>query len=233
MEVNVHGGKVKDRKGIIVALLIISIIVFLPTLFFTKSLSGKTVGGSSGQGNYTKNLKYELNANKTGYILTEFNGSTEEVVIPPTYKDLPVFKIGEGVFFNNDKITSVVIPDSVTIIGKYAFYGCSRLTAVTLGDGIDRIEFGAFYYCSLLTSITIPKSVTSIGDRGFYHCSSLTSVTIGNGVTSIGNWAFENCSSLETINYKGTKEQWDAISKGTDWNYNTGSYTINYNYVEN
>ena len=210
MEVNVHGGKVKDRKGIIVALLIISIIVFLPTLFFTKSLSAKAVGGSSVQGNYTKNLKYELNANKTGYILTGVNGSTEEVVIPPTYKDLTVFKIGEGAFFSNDEITSVVIPDSVTIIGKYAFYGCSRLTAVTLGNGIDRIEFGAFYNCTSLTSIIIPDSVTSIGSHAFY-----------------------TCSSLKTINYKGSKEQWDAVRKGDYWNYNTGSYTIKYNYVEN
>lgn len=187
MEVNVHGGKVKDRKGIIVALLIISIIVFLPTLFFTKSLSGKTVGGSSGQGEYTKNLKYELNADKTGYILTEFNVGTEEIIIPPTYKDLPVFKIGEGAFFNNDKITSVVIPDSVTIIG----------------------------------------------DRAFFDCGSLTSVTIPDSVTYFGDYAFHNCSSLKTINYKGSKKQWASISKGYEWNYYTGSYTINYNYVEN
>ena len=206
MEVNVHGGKVKDRKGIIVALLIISIIVFLPTLFFTKSLSGNTVGGSSGQGNYTKNLKYELNADKTGYILTEFNGSTEEVVIPPTYKGLPVFKIGEGAFFDNDKITSVVIPDSVTSIGDRAFYGCNKLTDVTLGNGTDRIEFGAFYYCSSLTSITIPKSVTSVGGYAFYGSASLI------------------------INYKGSKDQWGSISKDYYWNVNMGNYTINYNY---
>ena len=210
MEVNVHGGKVKDRKGIIVALLIISIIVFLPTLFFTKSLSGKTVGGSSGQGNYTKNLKYELNANKTGYILTVVNGSTEEVVIPPTYKDLPVFKIGEGAFFNNDKITSVVIPDSVTIIGDRAFYACNKLSDVTLGNGTDRIGRWAFYNCTSLTSIIIPDSVTSIGSHAFY-----------------------TCTSLKTINYKGCQEQRDMINKDIYWNYNTGEYTINYNYVEN
>ncbi len=210
MEVNVHGGKVKDRKGIIVVLLIISIIVFLPTLFFTKSLSGKTVGGSSGQGNYTKDLKYELNAGKTGYILTEFNGGTKEVVIPPSYKDLSVFKIGEGAFFNNDKITSVVIPDSVTSIGKYAFYNCNKLANVTLGNGTDRIGFGAFYNCTSLASIIIPDSVTSIGSHAFY--------------TSF---------SLKTINYKGSKGQWDSINKDIYWNYNTGEYTINYNYVEN
>ena len=215
------------------ALLIISIIVFLPTLFFTKSLSGKTVGGSSGQGEYTENLKYELNVDKPGYILTEFNGGTEEVIIPPTYKGLPVFKIGEGAFFNNDKITSVVIPDSVTIIGDRAFFDCGSLTSVTIPDSVTSIGYDAFISCTSLTSVTIGNGVTSIGWCVFENCSSLTRITIPDSVTSIGESAFRSCSSLTTINYKGSKEQWDAISKGYDWNYGAGSYTINYNYVEN
>ena len=28
------------------------------------------------------------------------------------------------------------------------------------------------------------------------------------------------------ITYTGTQAQWNAISKGSNWNYNTGSYTI-------
>lgn len=45
-------------------------------------------------------------------------------------------------------------------------------------------------------------------------------------VTSIGDWAFYHCSSLTSITFNGTKQQWNAISKGYRWNDNTGAYTI-------
>ena len=68
--------------------------------------------------------------------------------------------------------------------------------------------------------------MTSIGNGTFSRCTGLTSVTIGNGVTSIGYDAFYSCYNLTSITFKGTKAQWNAISKGSWWNNNTGSYTV-------
>ena len=97
------------------------------------------------------------------------------------------------------------------------------------GCAVTGIGYGAFYECNI-TSITIPNSVTSIDSFAFEDCSSLTSVTIGNGVTSIGDYAFEDCSGLTSIKYRGSQSDWDKISKGYYWNYNT-CYTITYNYT--
>ena len=84
----------------------------------------------------------------------------------------------------------------------------------------------AFNECGSLTSITIGNGVTSIGYMAFFGCSSLKSVTIGNGVTFISEKAFYSCNSLTSITYKGTKAQWNAISKIDNWNLSTGNYTV-------
>ena len=89
-------------------------------------------------------------------------------------------------------------------------------------------EWGIRIDRSNLTSITIPAGVTSIGDYAFEYCSNLTDITFGENsqLTSIGIEAFRNCSGLTSITFTGTMEQWSAISKGSDWDYNTGNYTV-------
>ena len=110
----------------------------------------------------------------------------------------PLYYAG-NLYLNDELVTELVIPESVTSIGSYAFYGCSSLTEVTIGAGVTSIGSSAFYGCSGLTEIIIPASVESIGSSAFYGCSSLTEITIPEGVTSISSYAFYGCSSLTEI----------------------------------
>ncbi|MDE6704480.1 MAG: leucine-rich repeat domain-containing protein [Treponemataceae bacterium] len=141
--------------------------------------------------------------------------------------------IGSGVpeiemwtFYGCTGLTDVTIGDGVTSIGMGAFGSCTSLTSVTIPDSVTEIGSGAFSGCTSLASVTIPVSVTSIGDDAFYGCTSLTSVNIPDGVKSIGNSAFKYCYDLTSVNYGGSEEQWNAITKGSDWDKNTGDYTI-------
>ena len=102
---------------------------------------------------------------------------------------------------------------------------------LTETEGLLEIADSAFSYCVNLISIIIPNSVTSICNSAFLVCPNLVSVTIGSGVISVGDNAFNSCDSLTTVNYKGTQEQWEQISIGSN-NGNLINATINYNYSE-
>ena len=126
----------------------------------------------------------------------EYNNNLTSVIIPNS-----VTIIGEAAFVGCNSLTSIDIPNSVISIGNSAFENCESLTSVNIPNSVAYIGENAFSSCSSLTSsITIPNSVTSIGDGVFYGCSSLTSVNIPNSVSSIGNFAFENCESLTSVN---------------------------------
>ena len=114
-----------------------------------------------------------------------------------------VTSIGDDAFASCH-ITSVDIPDSVTVIDSWTFIECTDLTSVDIPDSVTSIANGAFSECRSLTSVTIPDGVTSIGNNAFYRCSRLTSVTIPGSVTSIGERAFEDCDSLKIITFEGT-----------------------------
>ena len=179
----------------------------------------------------TEGLHYQKIAGKQEYAVIGLGMAEEiDIVIPSTYKGLPVTKIGSSAFEGYSGLISVEIPASVTSIGNKAFLHCSGLISVEIPNSVTSIGSSAFAGCSGLTSVVIPDSVTSIGEYAFSGCSGLTSVVIPNRVTSIGACTFFNCSGLKNIYYKGTQAQWNSITKVSSWDSNTGSYTITYNY---
>gem|GEM_PF-2245601 len=108
-----------------------------------------------------------------------------------------VTRIGANAFEFCIGLTEITIPGSVASIGEQAFWQCENLASVTLGNGIKEIGWGAFYQASI-TSVVIPDSVTSLGNGAFGNCENLSSVTIGSGITILSG-AFGNCENLTEI----------------------------------
>ena len=111
------------------------------------------------------------------------------------YADYAEVARNEGIA-GDVNIASAVNGVPVTSIGFRAFEECQELTSITIPDGVTIIDDRAFCECSELASITLPDSLTSIGDDVFVSCSKLTSITLPEGLTSIGCDAFDECSGL-------------------------------------
>lgn len=90
----------------------------------------------------------------------------------------------------------IELPKDVVSIADKQFVGCSVLKQVSISDGLVSIGNYAFSGCSSLGSITLPKTLSSIGNNAFY-------------------W----CVELKTIYFEGTVEQWNLVTKGSNWNY--------------
>ena len=152
-----------------------------------------------------------------------------------------VTSIGWGAFQGCDNLKDVHIKD-IAKWCKIAFheydsnplYYTTNLyvndvltTNLVIPNGVTDICTGAFWGCDTLTSIVIPDSVTSIGDVAFSGCSNLKRVTISDSVKNIGDYAFYVCDSLTTVEYGGSKADWEEINIGV-LNENLTNATIHY-----
>ena len=121
------------------------------------------------------------------------------VILPQT-----ITSIDQGAFSSCSSLTSISIPESVTSIERCAFYQCSSLKKVVLPETIKIIEAGAFSDCPLLTNIAIPEGVTEMGFGVFQNCSSLKSIRIPNKILTIRRYSFYKCTQLKKVELPAT-----------------------------
>ena len=171
------------------------------------------------------NLEYEflfkLTADGTGYELDRVGAGYRggDVVIPLSHKVLPVVEIGFGAFKSEKKLTSVLIPDSVTLISDDAFENQTSLTSVNVGKNVVTIGASAFEGCTSLKTVVISDATQCIYASAFEGCTALETVTLGKNVKEITGSAFENCTSLKTISIPASIEKMGA------WVFNGNTMT--------
>ena len=116
-------------------------------------------------------------------------------------KGHPAFYVNCGIkyYWNNQEITTLEIPTSVTSIGNHAFYCCNGLTSIDFPSNLSSIGDWAFSNCSGLTSVDLPSSITKMGEYVFNNCENLSNVNLPSGITTISTGAFSYCSNLKYI----------------------------------
>ncbi len=148
-----------------------------------------------------------------GYIVSiadEVKSEVTEIVIPATHNGQDVVEIKEEGFKGATNLTSVTIPESVTIIGASAFEGCGKLESADIPESVKSIGNSAFKDCTSITIIEIPESVESIGDSAFEGCNKVESaVILPESVKSIGVSVFKDCTSLTSVEISKSVEMID------------------------
>ncbi len=138
----------------------------------------------------------------------------------------------KSIFASCTKLSSIILPSTLTTIGSNAFYNCSSLTSVTIPgsvktigssafastglrevslNGVVTIGNSAFYGCNSLYKITM-SNITTISNSAFYSCISVTSITID--AKNIESYAFGNCKTLTSVTFAKTvkKISYNAFS---------------------
>lgn len=65
-----------------------------------------------------------------------------------------------------------MIKEGVTAIGDNVFKDCKKLTSIKIASTVKKIGIGAFENTAI-KSITIPKTVTKLGEQAFGGCKKL------------------------------------------------------------
>lgn len=131
--------------------------------------------------------------NRIGHSAFYYCTKMTSIIIPNSVTTIDNFA------FAHSGLTTLTIPNSVISIGQSAFDECTALTNVVLSSNLTYLGLYSFQMCTGLKSITIPNSLKRIESFSFAYCSGLTSIYIPENVTSIGGNAFYHCISLTSI----------------------------------
>lgn len=128
--------------------------------------------------------------------------------------------------FTGTALTQIHIPANVAQIGTDAFSECFALSAITSDSesypAIDNVlyekaangDYALIRYPSQRAdpAFKIPNGVARIETHAFAGCARLERIAIPSSVTKISEYAFSSCESLKTVEYSGSRSQWNAIS---------------------
>ena len=149
-------------------------------------------------------------------ILSYSEATKGAVTIPATIAangtTYPVTKIGRMACYENENLTSAVLPLSIKEIGERAFYNCCNFSSVTTEDQSTSLTgstlsnqlttLGEYAFArSGLTDITVPASISRIADYAFYRCDKLTQAVIYS--KEVGTMSFGRCSSKPEVFFYG------------------------------
>lgn len=142
-------------------------------------------------------LIYEVNENpnpadpfnpRKTLTVKKANGKIEGTLTIPAYvsyngQELPVRRIGERAFMDNEQLTGVNFPDMLQYIDDHAFYGTGILSLDLSQTRVRKIGYYAFGGCKNLSDVKLPTGGTNSADLddAFGGCDAIKSLIVPPG----------------------------------------------------
>ena len=153
-----------------------------------------------------------------------------------------ITKIGNSLFERCKSMASASFPASLTEIGERAFfmYNQGGITSLSIPPSVTTLGEKAFVHFNG-TTVTLPATLTTLGTYLFMDSSTLTSarveceevpgfcfvgtplqsLTLSNNVKKLGSHMI-NYTPLHELTYEGSLDDWAAVTKGGNWDNNSG-----------
>jgi len=127
----------------------------------------------------------------SGIIINKYTGKGGVVIVPQEIEGYPVLAIGNRAFAGSyetpdpnprarwgatvwvdgihTNVTTVILPNTITVIGANAFRARDGLHTINLPTSLIRVDENAFNDCIELFNLIIPENLTSVEFNGWGH----------------------------------------------------------------
>jgi hypothetical protein len=156
----------------------------------------KTLNTEGNKIKYQDDFCFYVDGNNISAIA--YLGNDSHVSFPNDFNGMS-YTIERKLFYKNENILKVTIPQKVTIIGDSAFCECPNLREVIITADSLSISKRAFAHCSKLSNISLSEGVVEIGDYAFSGCSNLSEIKFPESVKVIGSDLFYGSSNLKDV----------------------------------
>ena len=170
-----------------------------------------------------KGLTYTLSLDGLSYSVARGTCSDKVIVLPSTYKSLPVTKIDDYGFYTSSSLESITIPESVTTIGNSAFNNCNNLKNVTISDSITKAGKDVFSNCNSLI-YNEKNNLKYLGNENNEYSflvgivdKTVTSITVDDNCKIVAYGALSECNNVTEITLPFVGE-----TKDSEYEYNVG-----------
>ncbi len=163
-----------------------------------------------------KSVTVQEGITKLGNALFYRCQNMQTISLPSTLTELGyrIFAQGSGGFQSYGGLTELTLPAGIQKLGGNALRQ-TNITELVIPARVSVIEDYFLSTCTKLKTVRAESSV--LGSFMFVQCTALESLTISTNCKTFGSNMLTYCESLTTITYEGTKEQWNAITKPTNW----------------
>jgi hypothetical protein len=200
------------------------------TFYYCSSLTSVTIGSS------VTSIGYDAFWDCSGLTSVYYTGDIAEwcnITFGNVYSN-PLYS-AHNLYIDNQLVTDLVIPSSVTTIGNYAFFGCSSLTRITIPDSVTSIGNYAFSSCYKLvevfnlSNLSITAGSKNNGSVAYYALNVYTATSGESKLHMVDDYIFyEDGDTVYLMGYTGNSNEITLPNDYNGKNYSIYKFAFDY-----